>query len=219
MPPFYEPFSGKFYVFSDDGIVTSCRYKSAHVGRFTMFCNPYGVNNTNNFTVDRRSVNYNTSNSWPAIAQYKIFLNNPDTTAYPSGAFGMMIGNPTLIPDPNYPPCSGKKLIVVNVNKAGYVNIFLDMPFGDNTYDVSLYDDVIVGTNSIPWDGKDGHGVPVPDGTTIILTVDYVNGLTNLPLWDIEQNPNGFFITLIRPINPSLSNPLTYRRSKLSDRN
>ncbi|MEI6436498.1 MAG: PKD-like domain-containing protein, partial [Bacteroidota bacterium] len=206
----FEPFSGKLFVYSDDGIVTSCRYNGAHVGRFTMFCNPYGCVNTGNFGNDRKSRLTNTSLSFPGIAQYKVFLNNPDIIVYPDGVYGTMIGTPTIIPDPAFPPCSGEKVIVVNVNKGGNVEILIDVPFGDATYDVSLFAIVGAGINNIPWDGKDGHGTPVPDGTHLGITVTYVNGLTNLPIWDQEQNPQGYVVTLERPINPSVSNPKTY---------
>ncbi|MCX6280293.1 MAG: hypothetical protein NT004_19690, partial [Bacteroidetes bacterium] len=206
----FEPFSGKLFVYSDDGIVTSCRYNGAHVGRFTMFCNPYGCVNTGNFGNDRKSRLTNTSLTFPGIAQYKVFLNNPDIIVYPDGVYGTMIGTPTIIPDPAFPPCSGEKVIVVNVNKGGNVEILIDVPFGDATYDVSLFAIVGSGINNIPWDGKDGHGTPVPDGTHLGITVTYVNGLTNLPIWDQEQNPLGYVVTLERPINPSVSNPKTY---------
>ncbi len=205
-----QKFSGKLYIFSDDGIVTSCRFDQASVGLFSIFCNPYGCLNTGNFGTDRQSRSNNTSGTFPGIAQYRIFLNNPDIVAYPSGVYGTMIGTPTIIPDPGFPPCSGEKLIVVNVNKAGNVEILIDVPYGDATYDVSLFSNVLNGTNNIPWNGKDGHGTPVPDGTFLTITVTYVNGLTNLPIWDQEQNPNGYFVTLERPINPSVSTPKTY---------
>ena len=205
-----EPFSAKMFVYSDDGIITRCSYSNASVGRFTMFCNSVGCTNTGNFTNDRKSKNNNTSTTFPAIAQYKVFCNNPDTVAYPSGVYGVMIGTPILIPDPLFPLCSGKKVIQVNVNKAGNVEIRIDVPYGGPANDVYLYAGVVAGINNIPWDGNDGLGVPVPDGTMLLITVSYVNGLTNLPLWDIEENPDGFTISLIRPINPAIQNPLTY---------
>ena len=205
-----ETFSGKLFVYSDDGIVTSCKYGNSRVGQFSMYCNQYGCLNTGNFVSDRKSKDQNTSLSFSGIAQYKIFLNNPDILPYPDGVYGTMTGTPTIIPDPAFPPCSGEKMIVVNVNKAGNVEILIDVPYGDVTYDVPLYANVVAGTNNIPWNGKDGLGTPVPDGTHLGITVTYVNGLTNLPIWDQEQNPNGYIVTLERPMNPSGSNPKTY---------
>lgn len=206
----FQPFNGSFYVFSDDGIVTKLAFNTAHIGEFDVFCNPYGCLNTGNFTTDRQSKNSNTSNSFPGIAQYKVFLNNPDTNVYPDGVYGSMIGTPYIIPDPNYPACSGKKYIVVDVNKTGNVEVDITFPYGGSATNVTLFGNVVPGLNNIPWNGLDGLGNQVPDGTQITVAVKYVNGLTNLPIWDQERNPEGFIITLIRPVNPSLQNPLTY---------
>ncbi len=209
----FEPFSGNFYVYSDDQITTSCNYNGAHVGRFTMFCNQYGCLNTGNFSSDRQSKNNNTSTSFPGIAQYKVFLNNPDPLIYADGVYGAMIGAPTypyMDNDPNFPICSGRKIIYVDVNKEGNVDILVTFPYGSPGTDVHLYSIVVPGVNEILWNGLDGTGTIVPDGTLVTLQITYVNGLTNLPLWDIERNPNGFTISLIRPINPGGENPKTY---------
>ena len=209
----FEPFSGMFYVYSDDQITTACSYDGAHVGRFTMFCNQYGCLNTGNFSTDRQSKNNNTSGSFPGIAQYKVFLNNPDPLIYTDGVYGAMIGAPTypyVAVDPAYPSCSGRKIIFVDVNKEGNVEILITVPYGSPGTDVHRYAVVVPGVNQILWDGLDGTGTMVPDGTLISMQITYVNGLTNLPLWDIERNPNGFTITLVRPINPLGENPKTY---------
>lgn len=206
----YQPFNGKFYVYSDDGIVTKLAFSDAHVGAVTIFCNPYGCLNTGNFNSDRQSKNSNTFATFPAIAQYKVFLNNPDSTIYPSGVYGLITGTPYMVPDPNYPPCSGKKYIVVNVDKAGSVEVDISFPYGGSFTTVILYASVVPGTNNIPWNGLDGLGNPVPDGTLMTVVVKYVNGLTNLPIWDQEQNPDGFIISLIRPASASGQVPLTY---------
>jgi hypothetical protein len=139
-----------------------------------------------------------------------VFLSNPDPTVYRDGEYGKLLEDPKLIDDPNYPVCSGKKYIVVNVNKKGTVTIKVDVPYGDPTYDVNLQADVNAGINYIPWDGLDGHGGQVPPGTWLYLTVVYINGLTNLPIWDVEQNPLGYKVYLVRPTGPTLQQPLIY---------
>jgi len=206
----FQPFNGKFYVYSDDGIVTKLSFSDAHVGAATIFCNPYGCLNTGNFISDRQSKNSNTYNAFPGIAQYKVFLNDPDSTVYPSGVYGEIIGTPIMIPDPDFPPCSGNKQIVVNVNKTGNIEIKISFPYGGSSTMVSLYAPVVPGTNFIDWNGLDGLGNHVPDGTMISVSIKYLNGLTNLPIWDQEQNPDGFLISLIRPANPVNPTPLTY---------
>ena len=206
----YQPFNGSFYVYADDGIVTKLAFSNAAVGAVTIFCNPYGCLNTGNFPSDRQSNNNNTFILFPGIAQYKVFLNNPDSTLYPSGFYGEIIGTPFMIPDTNYPPCSGKKIIVVNVDKSGKVQVNLTFPYGAPGTNVSLYANVIPGTNNIPWNGLDGLGTAVPDGTQISVNIQYMNGLTNLPVWDQEINPNGYIITLVRPANALGLQPPTF---------
>ena len=206
----FQPFNGKFYVYSDDGIVTKLAFSNAHVGAVTIFCNHWGCLNTGNFVNDRKSVNLNTYATFPGIAKYKVFLNNPDATVYPSGSFGQIVGTPYLITDPAYPPCSPQKQIVVNVNKAGTLETTITFPYGAPATTVDFYTPVINGINYIPWNGLDGQGNPVPDLTQITVTLNYVNGLTNLPIWDQERNPDGYVISLIRPTGGSMMVPDTY---------
>jgi len=206
----FQPFNGKFFVYSDDGIVTKLAFSNAHVGAVTIFCNPYGCYNTGNFPVDRRSVNTNTFITFPGIAQYKVFLNDPDSLVYPSGEYGQITGIPAMIPDPSYPPCSPEKLIAVSVNKPGLLETILSFTYGAPATDVIFYTQVVAGTNYISWNGIDGQGNPVPDGTLITVHLNYVNGLTNLPVWDQERNPDGYHITLVRPVGASVMTPMTF---------
>ncbi|MCX6287568.1 MAG: gliding motility-associated C-terminal domain-containing protein [Bacteroidetes bacterium] len=206
----FQPFNGKFFVYSDDRIVTKLAFSNAHVGAVTIFCNPYGCLNSGIFNTDRRSININTSNTFTGIAQYKVFLNNPDSIAYPSGGYGQITGNPYMIPDPAYSPCSRYKQIVVSVNKAGVLETTLTFPYGAPATTIDFYSPVLNGTNDIPWNGLDGLGNPVPNGTLITVQLNYVNGLTNLPIWDQERNPDGYQISLVRPGGSSMIVPMTY---------
>ncbi|MEI8005005.1 MAG: gliding motility-associated C-terminal domain-containing protein [Bacteroidota bacterium] len=206
----FQPFNGKFFVYSDDGIVTKLAFSNAHVGAVTIFCNPWGCFNTGNFINDRRSVNLNTYTTFPAIARYKVFLNDPDITVYPNGAYGQITGSPYMIEDPAFPPCSPQKQIVVNVNKSGTLEVTISLPYGAPATTVDFYVPVTAGTNTIPWNGLDGQGNQVPDLTMVTVTLNYVNGLTNLPIWDQERNPDGYVISLIRPAGSSTMVPDTY---------
>ena len=202
-----QVFNGRLFVLSDDGIVTKLKFTNARVGVVTIFCNPTGCFNTGNPVSDRKSWPTNTFSTFPGIAQYKVFLNNPDLTVYPSGVYGTITGLPFLIPDPAFPPCSGIKKVVVEVSKVGNVEATLFFPYGAPATNVALFSPVSAGINYIPWDGKDGLGNPVPDGTSVTVRVIYTNGLTNLPIWDQEQNPDGYQVTLVRPVNPSYQAP------------
>ncbi|MEI6890324.1 MAG: hypothetical protein WCL03_13730, partial [Bacteroidota bacterium] len=206
----FQPFNGKFFVYSDDGIVTKLVFSNAHIGAATVFCNPYGCYNTGNFIDDRRSVNTNTFITFPGIAQYKVFLNDPDSSKYASGVYGQITGSPSMIADTSYPPCSPNKKIVVNVNKQGILETTIVFPYGSPATNVNFYTNVISGVNEIPWNGLDGIGNAVPSGTLITVTLNYVNGLTNLPIWDQERNPDGYNISLVRPAGSAMMVPMTY---------
>jgi uncharacterized protein (TIGR02145 family) len=192
-------FLGKLFVYSDDGIVTSINFNSMDPFVFGVSCNQYGCYNTGNFTNDRRSVP-----GMQTLPQYKLFLNNPDPNIYPTGVPGSIIMPVVITPD-----CSGTANIQVNVTKAGNVNLLLDInPLpGVQPEDVQLSQAVTAGINTITWNGLNGLGQPVPDGQPIHLYVTYINGLTNLPIYDVESNPRGFLVQLVRP---SGSDPLTY---------
>ncbi|MBL7137456.1 MAG: gliding motility-associated C-terminal domain-containing protein [Bacteroidales bacterium] len=205
-----QVFNGDFFIYSDDGIVTKLDFQNARIGAVTIFCNPYGCYNTGNFLTDRKSVNTNTFLTFPEIADYRVFLNDPDTTLYPSGEYGEIVGIPEMIPDPAFPPCSGPQLILVNVNKPGNLDIALTFPYGFPATTVNLFSPVLPGINQIAWNGLDGQGNPVPDGTPVTITITFADGLTNLPIWDQETNPDGFIISLIRPVNPSVQTPETF---------
>jgi gliding motility-associated-like protein len=90
------------------------------------------------------------------------------------------------------------------------VEVIISFPYGGSSTNVSLYSQVIAGVNYISWNGLDGLGNTIPDGTIITVNIKYVNGLTNLPIWDQERNPDGYLISLVRPVNPVNPVPLTY---------
>lgn len=201
-------FNGSLYVYTDDGIVTKLVCNGMGMGEGTFFCNEVGCLSTGNFPIDRQSKNSNTYTVFPGIAQYKVFLNNPDITVYPNGSFGVL--NSVTYHNDSISPCSWDKYFTINVSKKGQIVLKIDVPYGDPTYDVFIVTNVVAGNNTIPWDGKDGHGGMVPNGTTLTIVVDFLNGLTNLPLWDFEGNPNGFKVYPVRPIGPGLLDPMFY---------
>jgi len=205
-----QEFNGRFYVYSNDSIVTKLEFQNTRIGAVTVFCNPFGCYNTGNFLADRQSVNTNTFLTFPGIADYRVFLNDPDTTVFESGSYGEILGTPVMVPDTSFPPCSGAQLVLVNVTKSGNVDVTITFPYGFPATTVNLFSAVTPGVNQIPWNGLDGLGNPVPDATLLTITVAFANGLTNLPVWDQETNPDGFVISLVRPASASGQIPKTY---------
>jgi uncharacterized protein (TIGR02145 family) len=192
-------FLGTMFVYADDGVVTSINFNGMDPFVFTVACNQYGCYNTGNFNLDRRSVTGNHINP-----QYKIFLNDPDITQYPTGTLGSVVP-PVVIT----PSCTGTATIQIEVTQPGNVDILLNInpAPGFQSEDVQLTATVVAGVNMIPWNGLNGLGQPVVNGTIFDVIVTYINGLTNLPIYDVEANPNGFMVSLTRPTGPD---PMTY---------
>jgi len=199
-----KSYPAKLYVYSDDGIVTALNINEWNGGTYTTYCNQWGVTNTQNWAIDRMS-----DNDWPGsdLPQYKIFLNNPDIAIFPTGEFGQ------ICEVKSHPYCDGSVDILARVNKPGSLTLNMDIaPSGPGPEDVVLNGSINGSAacdvwDTITWNGLDGTGAPVQNGTSISIDIDYLNGLTNLPLWDVEDNASGMIVNIIRPI-PMFSSKL-----------
>jgi len=188
--------NGTYFIYSDDGVVTSMGLHGLQGITFTVACNQMGCPMPapgTGFT--RKSVN-----GKHVLPQYKIFLNNPDETEYPTGTLGTLSN---LVVTWN---CNGTATITFDVTKAGDVDILLDINSapGVQAEDVLISQAVVLGTNSILWNGLNGLGVQVLNGTTFNITVTYILGLTNFPVYDVEANSNGLVVNLVRPTGGQL---------------
>ncbi len=189
-----KTFKGKMYPYSDDMIVTEIDFDQMMPYYFRVSCNSNGCNSTETFTLARMS-----RAGRSTYPQYRIFLNNPDPVLYPSG----VIGNVDSVRTVN--DCDGLVNTSIYVNKTGIVEMLLnvDPTPGYQPQDVLLSMDVQAGKpNILVWDGNNGYGNPVPNGTIITLAITYINGLTNLPMYDVEGCNNGFKVALVRPSGP-----------------
>lgn len=186
-------FKGTFYVYSNDGVVTSINLNGIQPHAFRVACNSTGCVNTGNPATDRqsRAGNY-------TYSSYKIFLNDPDNTEYPSGVIGSLQTDIQLTGcAPNYclnvsTDAPGYLEFVVNLNgQPGYQIGSSDLIFGQN---------VTAGTTCIPWDGKDGLGNQVTQNIVFEVNAEYKFGLTNFPIFDAENFTNGLIVSSIRPL-------------------
>ena len=99
-----RPFNGAVYTYSDDGFVNKIDFNNSGFRglRFNMSFNQTGTTATGNVINDRKSV----SNANQSIAQYKLFLSNPDITEYPSGLVGSIATSPFVLTCPgSSSPC------------------------------------------------------------------------------------------------------------------
>ncbi len=209
-------FQGKLFVYADDGIVTSIDFNGMAPYVFTVFCNQYGVDPAfnSNWLTNRKSKSNKYYNP-----QYKIFLLDPDndlnnpTWTFPTGWAGVIV--PPIIMESN---CDGTGVFTVNVTKPGKVLLLLDI---DPTPGVQPIDVEIpwdAPPYAIPWNGLNGLGQPVPNGTSFPVSVTYLNGLTNLPIYDVEYQLDGYVVKLIRINPPGTTDPsLFWDDSNLSN--
>lgn len=200
-----NPFLAELFVYAKDSIVTALNFNGMNGYGFTVAANSKGCTNTGDAIADRQSRYGN--HTFP---EYKIFLNNPDPECYPSGTFGQITEPSTITGCEDNNRC-----INVYVNKPGEVEVTLELNgiegYQEGSSDVLFQVRVEQGHNCIPWNTRDGLGNIVPPGTEMFIVVNYFNGLTHLPLFDVEHNRNGYIVNLIRPIPPSgMTKPKLY---------
>ncbi|PIQ35293.1 MAG: hypothetical protein COW63_00960, partial [Bacteroidetes bacterium CG18_big_fil_WC_8_21_14_2_50_41_14] len=185
--------SSTFYIYSTDQIITSVTFDEMEGRAWLMFCNATGCANTGNFTQDRKSLYQEQA----YVPEYNIFLNEPDADLFPpASTLGEIIGVPW-----GDPFCDdGSILFHVEVDKAGNAEVNLTFPSPYVSINIPMA--VVAGENLILWDGNDGMGNPIPNNIIVTFFVTYINGLTHLPLYDIEANDNGFRIELVAPASP-----------------
>ncbi|MFN8415544.1 MAG: gliding motility-associated C-terminal domain-containing protein [Cytophagaceae bacterium] len=190
-----NPFYGKMYIYSKDSIVTSVDFNGIQPFGATISANSRGLTNTGNVVADRASRVGDFS-----YPEYKLFLNNPDENCFPTGFFGSITGPSTIT------GCGNNRCINVFVNKAGEVELLLDLNgtpgYQKNTADIIRVVQVNPGVNCIPWDAKNNLGQDVAQNTSFPIQLNYINGITHLPLYDVEHHRNGYIVDLIRPLGP-----------------
>lgn len=192
-------FVGNLYIYSNSGIVTSVNMNAIQPYGFVVSCNGTGCANTGDPIADRQSRAGNST-----YADYKIFLNNPDSTSYPSGVLGTINGLCT------YSGC-GPYCINVPVSAPGLIEVSIELNgvpgYQSGSSDIYIAQNALTaGSICIPWDGKNGLGVELPALTVLTIHVDYKFGLTHLPLYDVENHTLGYIVSSVRPaiITPKL---------------
>lgn len=108
--PYDNPFYGLMYIYSDDSIVTSVDFNGLKPYVFAMSANSTGTANTGNAIQDRKS-----KAGRQTYPQYKIFLNDPDTLVYPSGALGGFTA------PLSFDGCPGSHCINISTSKSGAI--------------------------------------------------------------------------------------------------
>ncbi|WP_298394846.1 DUF11 domain-containing protein, partial [Flavobacterium sp.] len=187
-----------FYVYTADQVILFIDFRPGFQPiAYNLAVNSYGVSPSGAYTTTRKSIN---TPFIPILSNgYKVFLNNPDITLYPVAA----IPNPPTFGTPAISGC-GPYLINYNISRAGDVRLVIDLNgiagYQAGTADVILESyGVPAGNNTFSWNGLDAFGAVVPDGAQMNLTLNYLAGRFNLPLYDAELNKNGFNVQSIAP--------------------
>jgi len=192
--------SSKFHVYTTDSIITKIELDKVVPGYFNVIANENGIGTTGNFANDSKST---TSPAVKLNRKNPIFLNTPDTTVYPARSLTRSV-SPVFIQR-----CSqDDQCIIVDLNRPSSANLYMELN-GTPGFQASTTDRLISatalarGANCIPWDGRDGLGNFVQDGDTIFIQILFESNVTQVPLQDIESNPNGLKISLELPISGS----------------
>lgn len=188
------------FILTDDSLVTSINFNQMNGMNFDVtstqngcFPEPYPWDSS------CRSRHFNHH-----YAQYKIFINNPDSIEYPTGSPGAILGDTVNVTR----GCDGSFTFRFLVSKTGKVNMTIESDLAPGIQPKDLYLIYSVQpclTTTIFWDGRNALGEIVPCDDSVAITMNYINGLTNLALYDVEVNSKGFIIQLLRPQGPPVS--------------
>ncbi|MGZ2372054.1 cadherin repeat domain-containing protein, partial [Ancylomarina sp. YFZ004] len=218
-------FNGKVYSYAEStsysgGYVTEVDFENSGFrgARFNIAFNSTGTDNTLDFEVNRKSL----ENENKLSPEYKIFLNEPDVTAFPSAdGYGKFI----VDEENDYPRlfgCPGKYFFRVAVENKGRIDLLLDFEGTPNKFDPGTRDRIIT-TLSVPfpneegilirdiaWDGLDGKGNVVTDFESISMIFDYFQGTFHFPMYDVEHLTTGLVPRTVRPETPTPYVPKLY---------
>lgn len=193
--------SPQLYAYTDDKAILKIEFQSNfRPVAYDVAVNSYGVVNTSNFAVNRRSINSSVSPSFQN--GYKVFLNQPDSTIYPIASVPLL---PRFI-EPAISGCGPNYAVRFDAPESGDIKIFFNLN-GVPGYQAGTADRILelfnvpAGYNEAQWDGLDGLGNNVNNSTTIQLSLILLKGRFNLPIYDAEINANGIKVSLIAPIS------------------
>jgi gliding motility-associated-like protein len=187
------------YIYSDDSIVTSLNYNKMRGWNFD-------ITSTRNGCF-MPPVPWETSclsqYGNHHYAEYKIFINDPDSLEYPTGTMGMILGD--SISTIKY--CDGSMDFSFQVSKPGEIQLIIESNLSPGIQEEDLFEKYPVnqGANTIHWDGLNALGMEVPCGDSVSVSMTYINGLTNIALYDVETHPDGFIIEQVRPPGPPIA--------------
>ncbi|MEQ9232115.1 MAG: hypothetical protein RIF46_15630, partial [Cyclobacteriaceae bacterium] len=135
--------------------------------------------------------------------EYDIFLQNPDIEIWPTTTL------PTVTITDAVFYCNGtgdggEAAITFSTNQVGYIAMLIDLNgiggYQINTTDVIIEAEITTeGTQTIRWDGIDGQGGTVANGTPITISGRFTSGPIHVPMFDVEECLDGINMLDVRP--------------------
>ncbi|MCF8428181.1 MAG: tandem-95 repeat protein, partial [Bacteroidia bacterium] len=187
---------GSLFIYASDSIVTEVDLNGLSPFYFRIFANSTGVTNTGNMSYDRQSKDFGSGDPMER-PEFKVFLNDPDLTAYPSAT----LANRSATFN-SFTGCPGNYCFNFTLNGAALTELKLDLNNNgsySDAIDRTLESNGTAGANCIPWDGKDGNGNNVANNTTFKLNLYTKVGTLHIPVYDAEQHTNGYLAQTVRP--------------------
>jgi gliding motility-associated-like protein/uncharacterized repeat protein (TIGR01451 family) len=220
-------FYGQLKILTKDGYTYNVKNNGNNGISFTFFVNNKGFIDTdgqplyqslNTTTGISDKIQNPTTEDTQSGITHKIFYTLPDPDL-PQSANGAVPGGTTWLKNPRLIP-TVENLNIVGVdgtvgqvsNKGGRIRfdanlagrfkieIASKVAAGNPGYfpTRAISGSALAGTNNVPWDGKDGAGVPLPNGEVpAILNIQLQGAEVHFPYFDMEINPNGMILELL----------------------
>ncbi|RPH29880.1 MAG: tandem-95 repeat protein, partial [Bacteroidales bacterium] len=222
------PVNANFFVFTSDEFINKVNFRM-YPFSFTFVVNSYGVTTyTESNYIKRTQSQEGDQTAGGAIAEYRVFLNDPDRSVWPNttlappkakvwaeGALLMDYNynrNPLYLPidhsqivmEKNMPSCPYEDVTIFKIesNIDGYTAILIDVDkngeYSSSGSDRVIYRNMKKGLNYVLWNFKTDAGATVAVGNYNASATFLGRGPAHFPLNDVEQM-DGITTSSIRP--------------------
>ncbi|MCT7961988.1 DUF11 domain-containing protein [Laspinema sp. D1] len=219
-----RPLNSQAFILTEDGYIYRVNLNEMRPAGFIFFANKNGFLDANRNPIfqsvgkDGRPIIFDS----PADAQkdnvtHKIFFNNPTLGDLPGDTVLAPGGSTWLRNQPAPPPSPSNFRFIGQEGTAGQAGtnpLGGDFKFdstGAGTYrltidvsgngvygdgnDVILQGRVVLGSNTVQWDGRDRNGVPVQVSEVGYgAQIQFFGGEVHFPFFDVEQNSKGLIV-------------------------
>lgn len=196
--------SPSFFVYTDTNNVLKLEFPNFQPLGYNIGVNNYGVADTNNFAVDRRSVN-NGASAPILPGGFHVFLNEPDPLVF---SYGSVEGPPPSFAASIITPVGACNTAPYNINfkTEEYGDYRIIIKGSGNADRILYFYNLNAGNYSMEWDGKDGAGLLFPTANILTFELTAFADRFNVPIFDVERNAGGLKVKTIAPAGMQVSN-------------